>query len=379
MRNYPAARRLSRRRLLLGGGSTLAFAFLGLQAGNPNPPMRAVAAPADNLKSRSILLGVSADGPVVVAGSAAAGPTAAEYLAAGSARFGAWVPGAPWDPAPLATIERQIGKPLGIVMWYQGWGAENAPLDVTLLDRVAARNALPMITWEPWDYTKGVDQPDYRLKRIASGAFDTYIRSWADGLKAWGKPIVLRFAHEMNHDKYPWCVTVNGNSPADFVAAWQHVRSIFAAAGATNVALHWCPNVDWAGSGKVPFSQMYPGDSNVDIVGVDGYNGGTEVDWGGWQTFAAVFGYSIAALGELTSRPIVIGEVASAEAGGSKAAWVEDMLAEAVPLTFPNVRGLVWYNETREARWRMQSSQSSLDAFRAGLQSAHYANQDVTP
>lgn len=379
MQKFPTARRLSRRRLLLGGGSMLSLGLLGLRGWNPAPAMRATAAPPDGtMKSRAVVQSVAADGPLPVNGPGAAGVAVAEYLPAGTTRFGAWVPGAPWDLAPLSTIERQIGQPLGIVMWYQGWGAGNAPLDVALLDRVAARNALPMITWEPWDYTKGVDQPEYRLKRITSGAFDTYIRSWADGLRDWGKPMVLRFAHEMNHNKYPWCVNVNENSPADFVAAWRHVRSIFAAAGATNVAFHWCPNADWAGSGKVPFSEIYPGDSNVDIVGVDGYNGGTDLDWGGWQTFSAIFGYSISALGELTAKPIVIGEVASAETGGSKAAWVGDMLAKAVPVTFPNVRGVVWFNENRETHWEMQSSAASLDAFRAGLLSNHYVLHDVT-
>jgi hypothetical protein len=293
-------------------------------------------------------------------------------LPAGSVRFGAWSPGAPWDLAPVAALEQQLGRPLGLIMWYQGWGAGNAALDVPLLEKVSARSALPMITWEPWDYAKGVNQPDFRLSRIATGAFDDYVQSWAQGLKAWGKPVVLRFAHEMNNPRYPWSAGVNGNTAADFRAAWQRVRSIFDAAGTTNVAWHWCPNADWANSGQVSFADLYPGDSGVDFVGVDGYNGGTALPWGGWQSFPSVFEYSIEQLRSLTARPLIIGEVASAEQGGDKAGWVGDMLLNALPRAFPDVRAVVWFNESRETDWRIQSSQGSVDAFRTALKSSYY-------
>ena len=41
-------------------------------------------------------------------------------------------------------------------------------------------------------------QPRYSLTRIAAGDFDAYLTSWADGIKAWGQPLRIRFAHEAN-------------------------------------------------------------------------------------------------------------------------------------------------------------------------------------
>jgi Glycosyl hydrolase family 26 len=312
-------------------------------------------------------------------GSGSTGPLTSLAPAVASAifpsnavRFGAWQPNAPTDFSTLNAVESAINQRMGILMWYQGWGAANAAFDPRLLDAVAARGAIPMITWEPWDYTKGLNQPAYRLSRIAGGAFDSYVRSWATGLKAWGKPVILRFAQEMNAWSYPWCATTNGNKPSDYVAAWRRVRTIFSDSGVTNVAWHWCPNIDWLGSGEVPFDQVFPGDSYVDAVGVDGYNGGTALPWGGWQSFAAIFGYSVQQLRALTSKPIVIGETASAEAGGSKAAWVTEMLDTALPQKFPDIRAVIWFSEAKETDWRMQSSTASLDAFRSGLAGPYY-------
>jgi mannan endo-1,4-beta-mannosidase len=53
-------------------------------------------------------------------------------------------------------------------------------------------------------------------------------------------PIALSFGHEFNGNWYPWGTT--GTTAADFVAAWQHVHDLFAAAGATNVIWIWDPN-----------------------------------------------------------------------------------------------------------------------------------------
>ncbi len=77
---------------------------------------------------------------------------------------------------------------------------------------------LPMISWEPWNYLKEpkVDaqrgyQPAYSLTNIIDGKYDSYIRSWAEGVKSLGFTIAIRFAHEMNGYWYPWAIFANGN------------------------------------------------------------------------------------------------------------------------------------------------------------------------
>ena len=97
-------------------------------------------------------------------------------------------------------------------MWYSDWANVRRP-DLGQLRAVARRGSLPEITWEPWDHAKGlwVPQPAFRLRRIIAGRYDALIRRWARDLAAYGGPVRLRFAQEMNGNWYPWAETFNGN------------------------------------------------------------------------------------------------------------------------------------------------------------------------
>jgi beta-mannanase len=172
----------------------------------------------------------------------------------------------------------------------------------------------------------------------------------------------------MNGNWYPWAAGVNGNTAAQYVAAWQHVHSIFVQHGATNVTWVWCPNVSYSGS--TPISQLYPGDTYVDQVGLDGYNGGTALNWGGWLSFQQIFGASLSTMGALTTKPVVIGETASAEQGGSKAAWITDMFTQL--RNNPQIVAFTWFNYNKETDWRIQSSKSATAAYAAGVSDPRY-------
>lgn len=283
--------------------------------------------------------------------------------------LGVWQPGAPWNMTALDQFERETGKHVAIVHWYQGWGAANSALNISLLSSVSARGSVPMITWEPWDYTKGADQPEYNLANIANGNFDSYIRSWANGLSAYQKPVLLRFAHEMNNPVYPWSIGVNGNTPDQYVAAWRHVHDIFAAAGATNVQWIWSPNVWWEGQPDI--EPMYPGDGYVDWVAMDGYN---YVAWGGWKSFSQIFGPTYQKLTALTSKPVMVAEVASDETGGSKADWITSMYTNEIPAQFPRIKAVVWFNEKRDANWPVGSSSQALKAYSRAVSSSKYVS-----
>jgi beta-mannanase len=142
---------------------------------------------------------------------------------------------------------------------------------------------------------------------------------------------MLRFNHEMNGWWFPWAEgrtstgVVNGNSPGDYVKAWRHVHDIFTRVGATNVSWLWSPNIVAVNTNYADLASVYPGDAYVDWTGVDGYNWGTSDPDFDWQSFADVFGDiypKLAAKG----KPIIIGEMASDEVGGSKAQWIDDII-----------------------------------------------------
>lgn len=330
------------------------------------------------LKVSGSVLGVSLLPRVVVTAQAAALRQVSSAPAPAVA-LGAYIPGVPGDPTQIDQFTALVGAAPAVVMWYQDWAHTGArDFNAAAMDAVAARNAMPMVTWEPWDYTAGVAQPAYSLPQIISGAYDPYVHQWARGAAAWGKPMYLRFAHEMNGNWYPWCVGVNGNTAAHYIGAWRHVYGIFQQEGATNVRWVWCPNVGGATNGRkggaasAQYTSIYPGDAYVHWVGMDGYNWGTSQSWSTWTDLATVFGTTYSGLTKLTGKPIMIAETASTELGGSKAPWITQGLLNDVPSRFPRVRAVVWFDENKETDWRVNSSAAALAAYTSVAKSATY-------
>ena len=247
-------------------------------------------------------------------------------------------------------------------MSYKDFG--QAP-PIADLNAVHARGATSLITWEPWLWGgNGANQPAFALDRITAGDYDTYIAQWGNALKTWGKPVMLRFAHEMNGNWYPWAEAANGNEAGDYVAAWRHVHDVMAATGATNVQWVWSPNVPYWGS--TPLTGLYPGAGYVDVVGLDGYNWGTSASWSSWTPPASLFGEGLAALRSLApGKAIMISETASAEAGGSKADWNTALVSYLAAQ--PDVTAFVWFHHNKEVDWRINSSAASATALAAAL------------
>jgi beta-mannanase len=301
---------------------------------------------------------------VTTAGPTVAKPTAQPTApaASNSRTFGLALPGVPDDLTELREATAQLGSAPDTVTWYVAWSTRG-DFPTTGAAAVAAAGAVPEITWEPWDPASGTDQPAYRLRTIASGAFDGYLARWARQIRSYGKPVVLRFAHEANGSWYPWAEQVNGNEPGDYVAAWRHVWKVFQANRATNVVWRWSPNVPYPGSTEL--RSLYPGDGYVSQVALDGYN------WAGlqpgttWTSFGDLFGPGLTELRNLTGKPLYVGEVGCPEVGGDKAAWARDMFAYLA--AHPEIRGVTWFDYLKEADWRVDSSPATLEAFRSGL------------
>jgi beta-mannanase len=261
----------------------------------------------------------------------------------------------------VASFERTVRAHAAIVMWYADW--QHSQVNLAQLRAVSRHGSIPEITWEPWDYLRGRNQPRYTLASIIAGRHDAYIRSWAVGLRRYGKPVLLRFAQEMNGGQYPWAETVNGNHAGQFVKAWRHMYNIFKRAHARNVRWVWTP---LARGGAPLDASEYPGGAYVDIVGLSGFNGGTSLKgWGGWRSFGGVFDHSLAMLRTIAPhKPVQISEVGTVSAGGSVPAWITGMFRDLA--RHPQVRSLLWFNVKKQADWRITSPRVAA-AFAGGL------------
>jgi hypothetical protein len=274
--------------------------------------------------------------------------------------LGVYLPEQWREPSQIDAYAKQVGRKPAIVLSYKRWDVK--PFYPPELDQIAKRGALPMVSWEPWSSS---GKPA-KLWAIARGRYDGYIRRSAKMAKAWGKPIMLRFAQEMNGSWAPWERGHVGSTPRSFILAWRHLVSVFRSVGADNVTWVWCPNIN---TGHLPFMQYYPGDRWVDWVGLDGFNWGGSI---GWRPFSEIFAGSYEELARRTSKPIVIAETGSGQTGGDKAAWVTSTLSRELPY-FERVRAVVWYNAIDRSDFRIDSSASALRAFRRGIAQPLYS------
>ena len=154
------------------------------------------------------------------------------------------------DTVALETIENfeeMVGKHQAIIASSSYWGEQSFP--TANLKMIWQHGSLPLVFWSPWDrpYEENMGPDRFSLTAILDGKWDKYIDDWADAAKAFGKPMIVSFANEMNGSWFPWSgVYYGGDQPADatgkkwkgpecFKVAYRYVVNRVRARGATNI------------------------------------------------------------------------------------------------------------------------------------------------
>lgn len=270
----------------------------------------------------------------------------------------------PWDGNTVTRFQRDAGKRMAIEHYGQ------PPPWISQFDGHAAqlavrRGAIPALD---------MSSEDAPLADVAAGRYDAGIKSWADAVRQFGHPLFLLFDEEMNGTWYQWSAGRNGNTAADYIAAWRHMHDVVQGEGATNVTWVWCPNVD-PDHAFTPYSALYPGDAYVDWTCLNGYNWGRKQ----WLTFNQVFARSYRdLLAVAPNKPIMIGEMSSDEVGGSKGAWITNALTKELPRHYPRVKAVLWFNwriseDGQSWPWDIESSAAAQKAFARAIGSTYYA------
>jgi beta-mannanase len=217
-----------------------------------------------------------------------------------------------------------------------------------------------MINWQPVNSTN-LDSNAFRYKRIAAGNKDGYIRSFAQAAAAWGQPVLLRMAHEMNADWFPWGVWVGDNTPARFIAAWRHVHTLFQEEGATNVKFVWAPYRRCCGS--TSFKAVWPGGRYVHYMSFSAFNWSTSAL--PWVSMAKLYEQPLKDLAAIsTKKPIIVSETASSPNGGDKAKWIKAGHQKIYDL-YPKVVGIVYFNFRVDGHpnWKLTKPAAALEAY----------------
>lgn len=268
--------------------------------------------------------------------------------------FGAWVQ-APPDrrQAAISEQEQVLGRPFDIVHDFHGF-AEPFP---TEFDRWAAASRTLFLSWN-----------GTKASSILDGSQDTMIRTRARALRDLHAPVLLRFWWEMNtQEKAAWA------DPSQFVAAWRHVRTLFAEEGADRVSWVWCPTSEafapTPGHPDGDAQRWWPGDEWVDWVCADGYNFAPAVAGAAYRSFDEIFA-SFHQWARRTGKPMMIGEFGVLERNpGEKPRWLSQTTA-ALTGPYADLSAVVYFDSRRTVNggvrdWRVTTSPSSEEAFRA--------------
>jgi hypothetical protein len=278
---------------------------------------------------------------------------------AGGVLVGAWVKplGAMTQASRVQAVDdlqHDIGRKLDIVNTYRTFDqAFPTSSDYAL----TAGGATLMVSWATGD-----------TRAITSGSVDPQIVAWAQRFKAFGHPIMLRMRWEMDRPN----LRATMWSGADFVAAWKHVRAVFAAQHVQNVSWVWCPtSVGFANHSAAAF---YPGDDEVDWTCVDVYSA-TKL-----QPLDALLSPFLD-WAAAHPKPIIIGEFGVADAYGptARAAWLQE--AGAVFQSDGQIRAVCYFDSDPDGAIPQQSfalpeGSAPMDAFGAMARADYFNPED---
>jgi mannan endo-1,4-beta-mannosidase len=246
--------------------------------------------------------------------------------------------------AQVEQFAQTVGQQPNIVLQYYSWAE---PFNIPFAQTALRHGATLLIDLDPTGTS---------CAAIAAGQQDAFLQSFAQSVKAFGYPVIVSFGHEMNGNWYTWGWTQT--QPAVFVQTWQHVVDVFRQSGADNVTWLWTVNA--VSSGEGPIADYWPGASYVTWVGLDSYYYYPD------DSFSSVFSSSIAAIRQVSSKPILIGETAIGQVSG-QAANVPGLFAG---VSSSGLLGFVWYDIAQNygiyhQDWRLEGNPSAIAAFRA--------------
>lgn len=258
-----------------------------------------------------------------------------------------------------------------MIVFYLQWTAPSKPYEsiIPSLDTIWNSGAVPCLTWEPMTI---VDQTELTIpyEDLLQGRFDPYLSQIAAECTLWNKPLVIRFAQEMNLDRYHWGTSKENFGPASadiYIKMFQYVVEFFKTEKVDNVFWAFCPNVDsipptpWNAA-----SRYYPGDPYVDILGMDGYNWNINTELAAsrklnWtyssRTFEQIFQPLYRELKKINPhKPIIVFETATVTRGGDqqKSLWIQDAINISKKW---GIKGIVWFQVKKEEDWRINQDE----------------------
>ena len=244
------------------------------------------------------------------------------------------------DPVgTFPSLARSLGPNVTTVSTYVTAGSR---LDPRLVALARAKGLRLLVTWMPDDGTDETYLPGYSLANITGGVLDNDLRALARELKAAGVPVLFRPMPEPNTPWYAWSGTVNGNTPAEYVLAWKHVRKVVREVAGYKVSFLWSPYVR-----SVPetdanaIKQYFPGSGERRRRRCVGYNFGATGSLT-WTDPKALFMPAYTTIQALAAEAVLDHGDRLDGGGGSQTAWIASL--RTLKASMPMLRGVVWFD-----------------------------------
>lgn len=296
----------------------------------------------------------------------------------------------------IENFESMVGKHQAIIASSSYWGEQSFP--TRNLEMISRHGSMPLVFWSPWDkpYLQNRGPDRFSLTEIIKGTWDAYIDRWADAARAFGRPLLVSFANEMNGDWFPWSGSFYGGKtpvpgrpnewqgPEVFKQAYRHVVDRVRVRGARNV--QWLfhtnnysePNDTW----NYP-AAYYPGSQYVDWLGMSIY--GQQVDDDKWSAVEPLITWPYEQMCAVDpTKPIMAAEwgVGEFPDSGDKAVFIRDGL-DLLRTRYPRLRAAIYWHE----RWqnedntysnlRVNSSVEALEAYRKGVANPGWLSEPI--
>lgn len=205
------------------------------------------------------------------------------------------------------------GQHPNVANTYLYWGRS---FPTAFASKAQSAGATPFLEIEPWqgatpgqpgECSYSSTFPAMTTIGANDSAISAYLHTLGSAIASFGHPVILTFAREFNiSGHYPWSQgDCEGTTPAEWIKAWDTVRSDIDATAGALAYFMWAPGADTGGMGIDP-TPYWPGASQVDMVGVENF-----LDTGQGSpphTFSGVFGPVFDQIHALTSLPIFIAE-----------------------------------------------------------------------
>ena len=221
--------------------------------------------------------------------------------------------------------------------------------------------------------------PGFSMAQVNAGAADSCFAAFGQRAGAFGQAVLLRIYWEFDGTWMPWRACGQ-----EFINGWRRTVTKIREGGGTNVGFVWSPD----GYDRNCANASYPGDDWVDWVGDSMYNRDDSNTWytpfhAGWADFGEILSFPSANPPSIydtysARKPFMTAETGAEEdpdQAGRKGQWFAEAKDD-IKANYPALRAFVYFDvdvrPSEPFNWRLTTSQSSLDGFKALATDPHF-------